>query len=146
MKLWCAATAKSLQLCPTLCNTWTVVCQAPLSVEFPRRKYWSGLPFPFLGSPHPGIEPTPLALARRFFTMETPGKPRKSPTIYFYSFTERLFPCLLLFSPIFHIHFSHWFRELHNNFLKLVMTLSFPSQFSVFSWKLHFQAPLLSEY
>ena len=25
---------------------WTVACQAPLSVEFPRQEYWSGLPFP----------------------------------------------------------------------------------------------------
>ena len=25
---------------------WTVACQAPLSMEFPRQEYWSGLPFP----------------------------------------------------------------------------------------------------
>ena len=25
---------------------WPVVCQAPLSRGFPRREYWSGLPFP----------------------------------------------------------------------------------------------------
>ena len=25
---------------------WTVACQAPLSVGFPRQEYWSGLPFP----------------------------------------------------------------------------------------------------
>ena len=28
---------------------WTVVCQAPLSMEFSRQEYWSGLPFPSLG-------------------------------------------------------------------------------------------------
>ena len=28
---------------------WTVACQAPLSMEFPRQEYWSGLPFPFPG-------------------------------------------------------------------------------------------------
>ena len=28
---------------------WTVALQAPLSMEFPRQKYWSGLPFPPLG-------------------------------------------------------------------------------------------------
>ena len=27
-------------------NPWTVLCQAPLSVEFSRQDYWSGLPFP----------------------------------------------------------------------------------------------------
>ena len=32
---------------------WTVPCQAPLSMEFSRQEYWSGLPFP-----SPGIFPT----------------------------------------------------------------------------------------
>ena len=37
---------------------WTVVHQAPLSMGFPRQKYWSGLPFPPPGElPNPGIEP-----------------------------------------------------------------------------------------
>ena len=27
-------------------NPWTIVCQAPLSVEFSRQEYWSGKPFP----------------------------------------------------------------------------------------------------
>ena len=37
---------------------WTVVCQAPLSLEFSRQEYWSGLPFPSSGDlPDPGIEP-----------------------------------------------------------------------------------------
>ena len=28
---------------------WTVACQAPLSMEFSRQEYWSGLPFPSPG-------------------------------------------------------------------------------------------------
>ena len=28
---------------------WTVACQAPLSMGFPRQKYWRGLPFPSSG-------------------------------------------------------------------------------------------------
>ena len=54
---------------------WTVALQAPLSMEFPRQAYWSGLP-----SPSPGdlldleIEPVPSELASRFFTTEPPGK------------------------------------------------------------------------
>ena len=45
-------------------TTWTVACQAPLSVGFSRQEYWSGLPFPPLGDlPDPGIEPTSPALA-----------------------------------------------------------------------------------
>ena len=36
---------------------WTVACQAPLSVGFPRQEYWSGLPFSSPGDiPDPGIE------------------------------------------------------------------------------------------
>ena len=46
--------------------------QAPLSMEFFRQEYWSGMPFPTPEDlPHPGIEPTSLpspALAGRFFT------------------------------------------------------------------------------
>ena len=35
---------------------WTTVCQAPLSMGFPRQEYWSG--FPSSGEiPDPGIEP-----------------------------------------------------------------------------------------
>ena len=30
------------KLCPTLVTPWTVACQAPLSVGFPRQDYWSG--------------------------------------------------------------------------------------------------------
>jgi len=37
---------------------WTVAHQAPLSMEFSRQEYWSGLPFPSPGDlPNPGIEP-----------------------------------------------------------------------------------------
>ena len=28
---------------------WTVACQAPLFMGFPRQEYWSGLPFPLQG-------------------------------------------------------------------------------------------------
>ena len=60
-------------------NLWTVALQVPLSVGFPRQEYRSGLPFPSPGDlPDPGIEPVSLAypaLADRFFTNESPGKP-----------------------------------------------------------------------
>ena len=36
----------------------TTARQAPLSIEFSRQEYWSGLPFPSPGElPHAGIEP-----------------------------------------------------------------------------------------
>ena len=53
-----------------------VVHQTPLSMEFSRQEYWSGLPFPTPGDlPDPGIEPASPVLAGRFFTAEPPGKP-----------------------------------------------------------------------
>ena len=44
-------------------DPWTVIHQAPLSTEFSRQEYWSGLPFPTPGDlPDPGIEPECSAL------------------------------------------------------------------------------------
>ena len=58
--------------------SWTAVCQAPLPMEFSRKEYWSGLPFPTPWDlPNPGIEPVSLAslpLGGGFFTTEPPGK------------------------------------------------------------------------
>ena len=58
---------------------WTVVCQAPLFMEFSRHEYWSGLPCPPPGDlPDPETEPVTLmspALAGGFFTTLPPGKP-----------------------------------------------------------------------
>ena len=51
------------QLCPTLCNPWTIAHQVPLSMEFSRPEYWSGWPFCSSGDlPNPGIEPRSQAL------------------------------------------------------------------------------------
>ena len=45
-------------------------------MEFPRKEYWSELPFPSPGGlPGLGIEPMSPALAGGFFTTEPPGKP-----------------------------------------------------------------------
>ena len=45
---------------------WTVACQAPLSMGFPRREYWSGLLFPSPGDlPDPGMEPGSLNWHKR---------------------------------------------------------------------------------
>ena len=49
---------------------WAVAPQAPLSVGFFRKEYWSGLPCPSPGDlPDPGIEPATItsALADGFF-------------------------------------------------------------------------------
>ena len=54
-------------------NPWTVAHQAPLSMGFPRQKYWSGLLLPSPGYfPNSGIEAMSPALAGGFFTTEPP--------------------------------------------------------------------------
>ena len=51
------------QSCRTHWDPWTVARQAPLSMGFPRQEYWSGLPFPSLGSfTHPEIKAASPAL------------------------------------------------------------------------------------
>ena len=54
----------------------TVALQSPLSMEFPRQEYWSGLLFPPPKDvPNPGMEPMYPALAGGFFTTVPAGKP-----------------------------------------------------------------------
>ena len=53
-----AAACVCAHLCPTLYDSRTVAHQASLSMEFSRKEYWSGVPFPPPGDlPNPGTEP-----------------------------------------------------------------------------------------
>ena len=65
---------KSLSHVRLFVTLWTVDYQAPLSIEFSRQEYWSGLPFPTPG-PNPGIEPRSPALQADSLPSEPPGKP-----------------------------------------------------------------------
>ena len=68
--------------------SWTVAYQAPLSMEFSRQDYWSGLLFPSSGDlSDPGIEPRFPALQADSLPSETPGGPYD---------VEHLFLCLLI--------------------------------------------------
>ena len=68
----CVCVCVHAQLCPTLCEPWTVTSQALLSMKFSRQEYWSGLPFSPPGDlSDPGIQPASLAslvLADESFT------------------------------------------------------------------------------
>ena len=67
---------KSLSRVLLFATPWTVAYQAPLSMEFSRQEYWSGLPFPTPGDlPDPGIEPRSPALQEDVLPSELPGKP-----------------------------------------------------------------------
>ena len=58
---------------------WTGAWPAPLSMGFPKREYWSGLPCPSPGDlPDPRIEPTFPALQMDSFPAEPLRKPLKS--------------------------------------------------------------------
>ena len=62
----------------SLATTWTVACQAALSIGFSKQEYWSGLPFPSPGNlPDQAVKPASPALAGRCFTAVLPGKPLK---------------------------------------------------------------------
>ena len=55
---------------------WTVACQAPLSMEFSRQEYWSGLPPPNPEDlPNPGVELMSPAMAGNSLSFQPPGKP-----------------------------------------------------------------------
>ena len=50
---------------------WAVALQAPLSMDFPRQEYWSGLSFPSLVHfPNTRIKLASVALSDGFFTTE----------------------------------------------------------------------------
>ena len=56
---------------------WSVAHQAPMSVEFSRQEYWSGLPFPSPGDLlNPGIEPGSPALQADSLPFEPPESPK----------------------------------------------------------------------
>ena len=87
---------------------WTITCQDPLSMGFPRQEYWHGLPFPSPRDlPNPEIKPMSPALAGTFFTTEPPGKPLLTCSVFqiwlliFCSFLRTIsvyacFPCVII--------------------------------------------------
>ena len=63
------------QSCPPLCDPMDCSPLAPVSTEFSRQEYWSGLPFPIPGDlPNPGIEPRFLTLQADYLLTKPPGK------------------------------------------------------------------------
>ena len=59
-------------------TSWTVACQARLSLEFSMQEYCRGLPFPSPGDlPNPGIKPGSPTLRADSLQFEPPGKPNK---------------------------------------------------------------------
>ena len=98
---WWMCLAEEIVLCLNMCvlshfspvrlraTLWTVALQAPLSMGFSRKEYWSGLPGPFPGDlPDPGIKPCSLTsptLAGRFFTTRSTWEAPLCLTIWYQS-------------------------------------------------------------
>ena len=67
---------KSLSHVWLFATPWTIAHQAPLSMEFSRQEYWSGLPFPSPGDlSNPGIKLGSPTLQADALPSEPPGKP-----------------------------------------------------------------------
>ena len=97
--LWCSHGSGSLvgKSCLTLVTSWTVACQATLSMGVPRQESWSGLPFPSPGDlPNPGIKLRFSALQADSLWTDPPGKPgfygisiSRISSLYVYTHTQR---------------------------------------------------------
>ena len=62
---------------------WTIACQAPLSMGFPRQEHWSGLLFPSPGHlPDPGIEPVRPPWQEDSLPLSHQGSPHIHTTVY----------------------------------------------------------------
>ena len=89
---------------------WTVACQAPLSIGFSQKEYYSGLPFPSPGHlPHPESNPwlcNVSWIAGRFFTAKPPRKPPTYTCIH-----SLLFLCFLFGEGYYHP--PNWSNQKH---------------------------------
>ena len=75
------------KLCSTLATSGTGAHQPPLSMEFSRQEYRSGLLFPSPGDlPEPGIEPGSPALQADALPTEPPGSPCCVSTLFLKNF------------------------------------------------------------
>ena len=98
---------------------WTVAHQAPLSMRFPRRECWSGLPFPSPGDlPDSGIEPGSPTLQTDFIPPEPPGKPPMTS----YTFSLSYFPSVMWYPSYYFLTISFMFYHI---FLEIYCICSF---------------------
>ena len=106
-----------------LATPWPIAHQAPLSMEFSRQEYWSGLPFPSPGDlPDPGIKPWSLTLQADSLLSEPPGKSRalgpwNQGIPYFYFFNQDFSGISVCseweYRVLASFQFSIWTRSLH---------------------------------
>ena len=89
-------------LCDSLRPPWNVACQAPLSMEFSRQEYWSGLPFLSPGetrrlrSPALQVDSLPSELPEKLFPVWVHHRNLVRYSVQFGSVTQS---CLTLCNP-----------------------------------------------
>ena len=134
--------AQLLSCVQLFATPWTVGRQAPLSVEFPRQEYWSGLPSPSPGDlPDPGMELTPPVFAGGFFTTAPSGRPEQGSNLHPLQWERGVFhsvvkdrqvlkiphfcSCpsrILITSMLDHLLLSHRFLRLCSFFFSVIQT------------------------
>ena len=106
---------------------WTVAQQAPLSTEFSRQEYWSGLPFLSPGDlPEPGIKPVSPALKVDSLLLSHQGNINLPYILHLMlNFLNTYFKCLLSIKPCVYIgniknySFANYFVNSSSMFLNV---------------------------
>ena len=105
-----------------------VACQAPLSMGFSRKEYWSGLPFHAPRDlPDPGIKPCPLCLPHWQVGSLPPGPSGKPATSYYMAIIKWFF-CIRISSVT-----------------QSCPTLCYPMDYSMPGFPVHHQLPELAQ-
>ena len=92
-KCMCVCVCPVASVLSSFATPWTAAHQAPLSTEFPREEYHSGLPFPTSGDlPDPGIEALSLALQADSLPLKPSGNVQKHPKQKTYIFLHTVKP------------------------------------------------------
>ena len=95
---------------------WTIARQTPLSMEFTRQEYWSGLSFSSLGElPNPGVKPVSTTFQEDSLAFEPPGKPGTTrevvPMCGVLSHFSRVWLCVTLWTSAYQVSLSMGFSR-----------------------------------
>ena len=111
-RLWNMSVCQSLSRVQLFATSWTVVCQAPLSMRFSRQEYWSGLPLPSPRDlPDPGIETGSPGLQAYSLPSEPPGNrrlPQIQQTKHIHQHTPQIKPWFFFCCAFFFWGFILW--------------------------------------
>ena len=106
----CRSEVTSLSRAWLFAIPWTVAYKAPLSMEFSRQEYWSGLPFPSPGDlPGPGIEPRSPAFRADALPSGHQGSPNMCRYLSKFLFGNKIYWLVLCELGLLWIHLKVFF-------------------------------------